>query len=279
MPEVPNESPTAADLSAPTAAAVLLWLRDMGADEALAEQPINRFAEKPVAPPQALPDRVATPLVKPATAKPAAAPDASIEQIHAAAKIAGSIEELAHLLDQFDAHPLRRTASKLCLTGGMAGSRVLILADRPRNEEDRSGQVFADKHELLCQRMLAAIGLGTGDGQEPVSLLSFMPWRPPGNRPPNELECRLIVPFAARAIALLQPKLILAMGALSGQWLANGPESIQRQRGTWLNVAGVPLISTFHPEALLKSPALKRLAWLDLLALKDKLDQTPSSPK
>ncbi len=274
MPEVPNESPTLADLSAPAAAAVLLWLRDMGADEALADAAINRFDEKPVAPPpHALPDRPAAPLLKPAPTKPAAAPDASIEQIHAAAKIAGSIEELAHLLDQFDAHPLRRTASKLCLTGGVAGSRVLILADRPRNEEDRSGLVFADKHELLCQRMLAAIGLGTAatDTLETVSLLSFMPWRPPGNRPPNELECRLIVPFAARAIALLQPKLILAMGALPGQWLANGPESIQRQRGTWLNVAGVPLISTFHPEALLKSPALKRLAWLDLLALKAKL--------
>lgn len=258
-------------MTAPEAAALLLWLREMGADEAQADAPINRFVEAPTAPaPRALPT-----LAKPAALPPkpvaAAVPDASIEQIHAAAKAATSIAELAGLLDQFDAHPLRRTASKLCFSGGAEKARVLVLADRPRNEEDRSGQVFADKHELLCQRMLAAIGLGAGEGLEPVSLLSFMPWRPPGNRPPNELECRLILPFAQRAIALLQPKLILAMGALPGQWLAGGAESPQRQRGTWLSVDGVPFISTFHPESLLKSPALKRLAWHDLLALKAKL--------
>jgi DNA polymerase len=274
MAIAPNESASLADMTAQQAAALLLWLRDMGADEGQAEAPINRFTE---APPSTAPKPVSE---KPALARPAAAPpksaalpDASIEHIHAAARSAASLEELAQLLNQFDAHPLRRTASKLCLTGGAPGSRVLVLADRPRNEEDRSGQVFADKHEVLCQRMLAAIGLG--EGLEPVSFLNFMPWRPPGNRPPNELECRLIVPFAQRAIELLQPKFIFAMGALSGQWLAGGPESIQRQRGTWLSVGGVPLISTFHPEALLKSPALKRLAWLDLLALKAKLAEMP----
>ena len=276
MATAPNESATTADMSAQQAAARLLWLRDMGADEGQADVPINRFTEtpraaapKPVLEKQALARPAATP------PKPAAVPDASVEQTLAAARSARSLEELAELLNGFDAHPLRRTASKLCFTGGVAGSPVLVLADRPRNEEDRSGQVFADKHELLCNRMLAAIGLGTGGGMEPVSLLSFMPWRPPGNRPPNELECRLIVPFAQRAIELLQPKLILAMGALPGQWLAGGAESPQRQRGSWLSVDGVPFISTFHPEALLKSPALKRLAWHDLLALKAKLSGLP----
>lgn len=276
MATAPNESPGTAHMTAQQAAALLLWLRDMGADEAQAEAPVNRFAEAPPAPtPRIVPEKPAPARLAAPPAKPSAAPDASVEQVHAAARAAASLADLAELLNGFDAHPLRRTASKLCFTGGVAGSRVLVLADRPRNEEDRSGQVFADKHELLCQRMLAAIELGNAEGLEPVSLLSFMPWRPPGNRPPNELECRLIVPFARRAIELLQPKLIFAMGALPGQWLADGPESIQRQRGNWLNVAGVPLISTFHPEALLKSPALKRLAWLDLLALRARLVALP----
>gem|GEM_PF-2993163 len=276
MAMAPNESPNTTEMSAQQAAALLLWLRDMGADEGQAEAPIDRFTEPP---PAAAPKPV---LEKPALARPAAAPskpapvpDASIEEIHAAARSAPSLDALAEHLNSFDAHPLRRTASKLCFTSGVTGSRVLVLADRPRNEEDRSGQVFADKHELLCQRMLAAIGLGSAEGLEPVSLLSFMPWRPPGNRPPNELECRLIVPFALRAIELLQPKLIFAMGALPGQWLAGGAESPQRQRGSWLSVGDVPFISTFHPEALLKSPALKRLAWHDLLALKAKLSELP----
>ena len=274
-----SESPNAAGLSAADAAAMLLWLRDMGADEALASAPVNRFAEAPALP---APDANAPAVVKAAPPKPATAPpsatmrpapepDVSIEQVHASARAATSLAELAELLERFDAHPLRRSASKLCFAEEAPGARVLVIADRPRSEEDRSGKVFADKHEVLCQRMLAAIGLGADKG-EAVSFLSFLPWRPPGNRPPIEIECRLVLPFAERAVALMRPTVILAFGGLPGQWLAGGTESIQRQRGTWLSAGGIPLISTFHPEALLKSPALKRLAWHDLLAFRDRLD-------
>lgn len=285
-----TESPSAAELTPAGAAALLLWLRDMGADEALAATPINRLsavlaAPPPAAPLPASPQAEAKPVApQPPTRSVAAAPtpgpeaQVSIAHIHAAARTAQSLAELTSLLDTFDAHPLRRTASKLCFVEEAPGARVLVISDRPRNEEDRSGKVFADKHALLFERMLAAIGLGTGEGvasPEAVSCLGFLPWRPPGNRPPNELECRMILPFAERAIALLRPKAILGFGALPGQWLTGGPESIQRQRGNWLAIAGIPYISTFHPEALLKSPALKRLAWNDLLAFRAKLDSLP----
>lgn len=274
-----RESPIAAGLTAAEAAAMLLWLGSMGADETVAETPVNRFAEPQA--PAAVPEPVKPQPARqpssppPAVARQEAAAEASIEQTHAAARAASSLAELASLLEGFDAHPLRRTASKLCFAEEAQGARVLVIADRPRNEEDRNGKVLADKHEVLCQRMLAAIGLGFAEGvnpPEPVSFLSFLPWRPPGNRQPIELECRLVLPFAARAIALMQPRAILAFGSLPGQWLAGGAESIQRQRGTWLSVDGIPFLSTFHPEALLKSPALKRLAWLDLLSFRDKLD-------
>ena len=266
---------------------MLLWLREMGADEAIAESPVNRLTEPPPAPTPApivvVPARPAPARAPTASAapppRPAAEGEASIEQTLAAARAAASLEELTALLDGFDAHPLRRTASRVCFAEQVPGARVLVIADRPRNEEDRTGRVFADKHALLMERMLAAIGLGfatveTGSetAGEVVSALSFMPWRPPGTRPPIEVECRLVLPFAARAIALIQPRLILAVGGLAGQWLAGGAESIPRQRGTWLDAGGIPLLSTFHPEALLKSPALKRLAWQDLLAFRARLD-------
>lgn len=273
-----SESLSASGFSAGDAAAMLLWLREMGADEALADAPVNRFAGTPAGaapePSKPAPQRPAASAAS-ATAAVAAEGEASVEHLHAAARAATSLSELSDLLGRFDAHPLRRTASKLCFVEEQADARVLVIADRPRNEEDRNGKVFADKNEVLFQRMLAAIGLGAGSGaeeQEPVSLLSFLPWRPPGNRPPIELECRLILPFAERAIALLRPRAILAFGALPGQWLAGGSESIQRQRGNWMMAGHVPLLSTFHPEALLKSPALKRLAWHDLLAFRAKLD-------
>jgi DNA polymerase len=283
-------SQSSAALSPEAAARALLWLADMGADEQVAESPINRFQEKQMAAPAAveaapearhLPPRPLLAGATPPAPRPAPPPgpgaEISFEEIMAGARAAESLDVLARLLDGFEAHPLRRSASNTCFIAGAAQPRVLVIADRPRSEEDRAGRILADKHEVLAERMLAAIGLrGLEEAdREQVGLMSFLPWRPPGNRPPNELECRLILPFAERAIALIKPVLILGLGALPGQWLAAAPESIQRQRGRWMEVAGIPMITTFHPETLLKSPGSKRLAWHDLLALKAKLDSLP----
>lgn len=265
MPTVPN------DLTPAEAASALLWLQAMGADELLSETPIDRFAEKqPIARP------AATAPPPPARPRPADQQVQGHEEIHRRARAAASLSELTAILESYEGHPLKKTATRHCFLGGAATSRILLISDRPRNEEDRSGKVFADRHEMLAERMLAAIGLrGEADHAqyEQVTLASFMPWRPPGNRPPNEIECRLVLPFIERAIALLQPKLILAMGHLPGQWLAGGADAIQRQRGKWLEIDGIPFLSTFHPETLLKSPGSKRLAWQDLLAFRKKLDE------
>lgn len=268
-------NPTA--LTPHDAAKALLWLAEMGADEGFSETPVNRFAERAAPPtPKPLP-AAATSTPAPPPKREVQAFDAAIETIHATARAAASLDELKSVLGTFDAHPLKRSASKLCFTSGAKSARILLLVDRPRSEEDRAGLPLADKHALLAERMLAAIGLRAEDegAGEQVSLLTFLPWRPPGNRSPTELECRLIMPFAECAIALLQPKLILAFGALPGQWLAQGDESLPRQRGKWLDIGGIPFLSTFHPETLLKSPAQKRLAWQDLLAFKERLDRLP----
>ena len=255
------------------AARHLLWLAEMGADEVLSTSPVNRFLEKPPAKPVAI---VAPSPALGAAQRPSPAPIETPAEVIALANAAPDLASLNIILEGFDAHPLKRTASRMCFIGGTYPARVLVLADRPRNEEDRSGQVFAAKHEVLVERMLAAIslkGVAETEGLEPVSFMSFLPWRPPGNRSPNELECNMIVPIIKRAIEIAKPALILALGHLPGQWLAGGVDNIQRQRGKWHEVNGIPLLSTFHPETLLKSPASKRLAWHDLLAFRGKLDE------
>jgi uracil-DNA glycosylase len=83
----------------------------------------------------------------------------------------------------------------------------------------------------------------------------------------------MLVPFARRLIELLKPQAILCFGHLPGQFLAGGEDAIMRSRGKWLAVDGVPLLTTFHPDTLLKSAASKRLAWHDLQAFKQKLDR------
>jgi uracil-DNA glycosylase len=257
------------------AARHLLWLAEMGVDEVISPTPIDRFQEKPPAKPVVTPQIRSLP-VAPVPSRPAPPSVETPADVIAAANAAPDLAALSMILEGFDAHPLKRTASQLCFVGGAIPSRVLVLTDRPRNEEDRSGRIFAAKHEVLMERMLAAIGLKSvsdSENHEAVGLMSFLPWRPPGNRQPTELECGMIVPIITRAIALAKPSLILAIGHLPAQWLAGGGDSLQRQRGKWFDVNGIPMLATFHPETLLKSPASKRLAWADLLAFRAKLDE------
>lgn len=282
-------TPSQSDLTPEAAAAALAWLVEMGADEVLWEAPVNRLVVAPVvvapvveAPPAAKPLRT---LQRPTQVQPApppawkatASPDDLLSQAARLAAACNTVSDLEAALSGFDAHPLKKTAGNLCFVVGARQSRILLLCDRPRTEEDRSGEVLAGKHQVLAERMLSAIGLcgfEARQGFEQVTLANLIPWRPPGNRAPIGLEANLCLPFARRLIEILRPQVVLCFSALPGQLLANGEESIQKARGKWLSVAdgNVPLITTFHPETLLKSPGSKRLAWHDLQAFREKLE-------
>ena len=241
-------------------AEAITWLVEMGADEIMSEQAVDRFAaslavEKP------------TPILV-EVARPVTLSNQSAAEASQQAAACSTIEALTQALNYFDANPLRKSATQLSFIEGNMQSSILIVGDRPRNEEDRSGQVFAGKSRVLLTAMLASIDLKL----ESVALLNFIPWRPPGNRAPLENEIALCLPFAARAIQIIQPKLILSFGGLAAQYLAGGDASIIRQRGKWQSVDGIALMATLHPDELLKFPAQKKLAWRDLLAFKTKLE-------
>lgn len=273
------------DLTAAEAATALAWLVDMGADEVLLEAPVNRLvtpanAEPPVEKAPRVLLRPPPPQQPPPPAWKATAPP---DDLQATAEIlaadCNTLADLQTALSRFDTHPLKKTAGNLCFANGAQHPRILVLCDRPRTEEDRSGEVLAGKHQVLAERMFAAIGLcgmEARDGAEQVLLANVIPWRPPGNRAPTELETNLCLPFTKRLIAILQPHIILCFSALPGQLLAGGGESIPKARGKWLTAAigdlQIPLITTFHPETLLKSPGSKRLAWHDLQNFRDRLE-------
>lgn len=258
-------------------ATFLPWLVEMGADEVLRDQPVNRFATPAEAPIVVAKPVAKVPLLKPLPKPvPPRRPTTGGEQSpEALAGQATTLAELQTAFASFKSHPLERTATKLCFLSGALNARVLLLCDKPRTAEDPTGDVLAEKHRVLAERMLAAIGLC---GMEPVEnleqvmLANFIPWRPPGNRSVTEREAQDCVPFAMRLIEIAQPQLILCFGSLPGQYLAGGDMGIVKARGQWLYVNTVPLLTTFHPETLLKSPQSKRLAWVDLQAFKAKLD-------
>ena len=105
-------------------------------------------------------------------------------------------------------------------------------------------------------------------------------WRPPGNRQPTAAEVAACQPFTERHIALVRPKLLIFVGGSAAKALLGRSEGITKLRGRWFEYAGpglvgpVPATAIFHPAYLLRSPAQKRLAWRDLLAIKTRLDST-----
>jgi uracil-DNA glycosylase len=258
---------------------LLPWLVHMGADEVLLDEPINRFAVAKIPVEVVESPKPRAPILKPAPAKPSTnwqAVAAGAEGVTAAQAMAQSIttvETYLDALESFDIHPLKRTASRAAAFSGSQQPTVLLLCDKPRNEEDKTGDVLAGNNLVLAERMLAAIGLSATDEALPLAFANFIPWRPPGNRAPIELEATMLVPLASKLIEILQPKAILCFGPLPGQYLAGGEEAVMKQRGKWLNIAGIPTLTTFHPETLLKSPASKRLAWHDLQAFRQKLNE------
>ncbi len=230
----------------------------MGADEIHLEQPLDRFAaslivEKP----------------KPAAAAAFVVPTKPAAAMHAPSQAdsCNSIADLTQALNYFESHPLRKSATQLSFFEGPETADILIISDRPRSEEDRSGLVFAGKSRVLLENMLTAIQLKI----ENIAMMNLIPWRPAGNASPTEAQINLILPFAKRALELLKPKFILAFSSVPGQYLAGGDQSILRQRGKWQTVNGAPMMATLHPDELLKFPLHKKMAWRDLQLFRDKL--------
>jgi uracil-DNA glycosylase len=253
------------DMTPEQARAALAWLIEMGADEVISEEPINRFvavaAEPAIATPLSLPKLVAKPVARKEVAAPSAPPDASSCQ---------SIDDIVNALQLLDDCPLKRTASNLCFASGNLQAPIMIMGDVPGRDEDIEGKVFAGQNEMLLAKMLGAIGLSL----ENVSLFNFIPWRPPGNRAVTEAEIQMCQPFMQRAIELCGPKHILSFGQLPMQCLLGKKESLMASRGKWFEYGEkkIPLLASFHPSYLALQPAQKRLAWRDLLTFKEALD-------
>jgi uracil-DNA glycosylase len=119
----------------------------------------------------------------------------------------------------------------------------------------------------LLDKMMAAIGLDRGK----VYIANVVPWRPPGNRTPTPLETAACLPFTRRQIELVDPKILVCLGAASAQTLLGGKEGVMRMRGRWFAFpAGgtdIRALAMLHPAYLLRQPAQKKLAWQDLRML------------
>ncbi|MFK0682987.1 uracil-DNA glycosylase [Ochrobactrum sp. BD67] len=268
---------------------LLRFYAEAGVDMPLSETPIDRFAEpQRVAPSQpatqaaSVPERARQQQPRPApapapTSRPVQAaadlPDtAQIALAREAAAQASTLDELREKLAAFDGCNLKFTAKNLCFADGDPSSDIMFIGEAPGRDEDMEGLPFVGKSGQLLNRMIESIGLK----RENVYIANTIPWRPPGNRTPTPLETELCRPFIERQIELAAPKVLVALGGPAGKALTGAPEGILRLRGNWKlhrtpSGVEIPVMPTLHPAYLLRTPAQKRFAWRDFLAVKLKL--------
>ena len=267
----------------------LAWQEAMGIDEALLDDAAddttvtlsalaapagaNRPATAPavesqeqepasrIRPSSSLPETAPAPIPAPAPVRQPAAPPPELAGI-------ASLEELRTALEAFEGCALKHTASNMIFADGNPAARLMVIGEVPGRDEDRIGLPLVGGAGQLFDRMLASIGLSRADAYA----TTLIPWRPPGNRTPTDEEMDILMPWLCRHIQLADPECILLLGGAPAKALLGQAGGILKLRGRWHDLdAGDGVarraMATLHPVYLLRSPAQKRLAYTDLLAL------------
>ena len=244
--------------------AALEWQIAMGADEAILEAPVDRYA-LPAPPPK----KASSPVDPTQEDKVDAVALAA-----AAAGAAADLEALRAAMEAYELCELKRGARQLVFSDGQPAARVMIVGEAPGRDEDLQGKPFVGRAGQLLDLMFSHIGLSrqSSDAETALYITNVLPWRPPQNRDPLPDEIAMLLPFLKRHIELIDPDIIVAMGNHSCQALL-GRRGITRLRGSWTEALGKPVLPMFHPAYLLRTPEAKREAWADLLSLKARLSQ------
>lgn len=162
---------------------------------------------------------------------------------------------------------LHCTRTRTVFGVGYRAADWMIIGEAPGAEEDRRGEPFVGRAGKLLDEMLRALGLD----RDKVFIANILKCRPPGNRDPAAVEADACRAYLDRQIELVQPRLILAVGRIAAQKLLNSDQTVGRLRGKVhsLGQPAIPVVVTYHPAYLLRSPQQKREAWKDLCLARD----------
>lgn len=172
---------------------------------------------------------------------------------------------------------LSRTRTKTVPGVGDLRADWLIVGEAPGADEDATGEPFVGRAGKLLDAMLRAVGLSRQRG---VYITNIVKCRPPGNRDPAPDEAGACAGYLERQIALIEPKLILAVGKVAAHNLLGSQEPMNRLRGKVWHWRGtdLPVVATYHPAYLLRSPLEKRKSWDDLCLAQDVYCQRSGQP-
>jgi uracil-DNA glycosylase family 4 len=179
-----------------------------------------------------------------------------------------TLEEVAAAVNVCTRCPLHRTRTNGVPGEGDPHGRLMLVGEGPGETEDRLGRPFVGRAGELLDKLLGAIDLPRSS----VYIANIVKSRPPQNRKPLPDEVAACIPYLYRQIAIVRPKVILALGGTSAESLLGVKQSLTVLRGKVHRFDGIPLVVTYHPAALLRNPNWKKPTWDDVRIARQLLD-------
>ncbi len=165
---------------------------------------------------------------------------------------------------------LKREAKNMVFCDGNPKSKIMLVGEAPGANEDQEGLPFVGRAGMLLDKMLAAINLD----RKKVYISNIVNYRPPENRKPTEEEIRRYLPFITKHIEIINPKILVLLGSTAMNALIGNNVVISKMRGKWIEKkfgsCKTSVIITFHPAFLMRQPAQKKMAWIDLKMIREK---------
>ena len=165
---------------------------------------------------------------------------------------------------------LKKQAKNIVFSDGNPKSKIMLIGEAPGANEDLEGLPFVGRAGQLLDKMLSAIDLD----RKKVYISNIINYRPPENRRPTDEEMKRYLPFITKHIEIINPKILVLLGSTAMNALIDNKTVISKMRGKWIDKqfgnCKTSIIITFHPAFLMRQPAQKKMAWIDLKMIRER---------
>ena len=183
---------------------------------------------------------------------------------------AKKLEKLKKSISDIKNCELKKSATNIVFADGNPKAKIMLIGEGPGSNEDQEGLPFVGRAGALLDKMLASIDLN----RKNVYITNVVNYRPPKNRRPTEEEIAKYLPYLKKHIEIINPKILVLLGSTALNALVGNEVVISKARGQWIEKqfgeCKTSLIITFHPAFLMRQPAQKKMAWIDLKMIRDK---------
>ena len=180
------------------------------------------------------------------------------------------LENLKRSIHNIKNCDLKNNATNMVFSDGNPKSKIMLIGEAPGANEDKEGLPFVGRAGILLDKMLASINLD----RKKVYISNIINYRPPDNRRPTDEEIKRYLPFVSKHIEIINPKIVVLLGSTAMNALIGNEDVISKMRGKWIEKkfgnCKTSVIITFHPAFLMRQPAQKKMAWIDLKMIRDK---------